>query len=203
MLNEDAIKALDLPDPMEVTKTVTKVMSQSQRLVLSFIQRQTADGSVGMADPNGVGAAFVDMTTRLMFNPAALVSAQVNFWNDYVGLWQRGMSALVGGSAQNTPATPDRRFADDTWQDNVLFDFVKESYLLTARWVQATVQEADGMDGQTAKKVDFFTRQFVDALSPTNFVLTNPEVLRATVESSGQNLLNGLSNLLDDLERGK
>ncbi|RKZ35052.1 MAG: class I poly(R)-hydroxyalkanoic acid synthase, partial [Gammaproteobacteria bacterium] len=199
MMNEDVIKAMDLPDPMEVTKMVTKIVGQSQRLVLNFMQRQTAEGSLGMADPTGVGAAFVDMTTRLMFNPAALVSAQVNLWNDYVGLWQRGMSALVGGGTQKTPATADPRFSDDTWQDNILFDFVKQSYLLTARWVQTTVKEAEGMDEQTAKKVDFFTRQFVDALSPTNFVLTNPEVLRATVESSGQNLLNGLSNLLDDL----
>ena len=77
------------------------------------------------------------------------------------------------------------------------------AYLLTARSIQGAVNEVEGLDERTARKVDFYTRQFVDALAPSNFVLTNPEVLRATVESRGENLLNGLKNLLDDLDRGK
>src|ERR1019366_8381338 len=80
---------------------------------------------------------------------------------------------------------------------------IKQSYLLTARWLQSTVKQVDGLDDKTARKVDFYTRQFVDAMAPSNFVLTNPEVLRATIESRGENLLNGLKNLLDDLDRGK
>ena len=69
--------------------------------------------------------------------------------------------------------------------------------------MQGAVKEVDGLDEHTARKVDFYTRQFVDAMAPSNFVLTNPEVLRATIESRGENLVNGLKNLLDDLERGK
>ena len=101
------------------------------------------------------------------------------------------------------PAPEDRRFRDQAWSDNALFDFIKQSYLLTARSIQSAVKEVEGLDERTARKVDFYTRQFVDALAPSNFVLTNPEVLRATIESRGENLLNGLKNLLDDLERGK
>src|SRR5439155_23511552 len=100
-------------------------------------------------------------------------------------------------------AAEDRRFRDQAWRDNALFDFIKQSYLLTARWVQGAVKQVEGLDERTARKVDFYTRQFVDAIAPSNFVMTNPEVLRATLESRGENLLNGLKNLLDDIERGK
>jgi polyhydroxyalkanoate synthase len=101
------------------------------------------------------------------------------------------------------PARDDRRFKDAAWQDNQLFDFIKQSYLLTARWMQNTVSEVEGLDGKTAQKIDFYTRQFVDAMAPSNFVMTNPEVLRTTIESRGENLVKGLQHLLTDLERGK
>ncbi len=97
----------------------------------------------------------------------------------------------------------DRRFKDDAWKENEVFDFIKQSYLLSARFVQDVVTHVDGLDPKTAQKVDFYSRQFVDAMSPSNFLLTNPEVLRKTAETGGENLLKGLNNLLGDLERGK
>src|SRR3546814_6934797 len=102
-----------------------------------------------------------------------------------------------------TPERGERRFKHPEWVEKELFDFVKQSYLLTARWMQSTVKDVEGLDEKTAQKVDFYTRQFVDAMAPSNFVMTNPEVLRATLESGGENLVNGLNNLLDDHERGK
>jgi polyhydroxyalkanoate synthase subunit PhaC len=89
------------------------------------------------------------------------------------------------------------------WTDNTLFDFIKQSYLLKARWLQNAVRDVEGIDERTARKVDFYTRRFVDAIAPSNFLMTNPEALRATFKSRGKNLHNGLKNLLDDLERGK
>ena len=97
----------------------------------------------------------------------------------------------------------DRRFKDDAWKENEVFDFIKQSYLLSARYVQDVVSHVDGLDAKTAQKVDFYARQFVDAMSPSNFLLTNPEVLRKTAETGGENLLRGLNNLLSDLERGR
>ena len=158
-----------------------------------------------MANPMAIGAAFFEMTARLMSDPSRLVQAQMSLWNDYMRLWQNTTTRLLGGAAEPIvePAPEDRRFRDRAWSDNALFDFIKQSYLLTARSIQGAVGEIEGLDERTARKVDFYTRQFVDALAPSNFVLTNPEVLRATIESRGENLLNGLKNLLDDLERGK
>jgi polyhydroxyalkanoate synthase len=120
-------------------------------------------------------------------------------------LWQNTTRRLMGEEVEPmvVPDREDRRFKDAAWEENNVFDFIKQSYLLTARWMQNTVSDIEGLDDQTSKKVDFYTRQFVDAMAPTNFVATNPEVLRETLDSKGENLVRGLQNLLDDMERGK
>jgi polyhydroxyalkanoate synthase len=181
------------------------VGEKSQELVADFLKRHTNDEGLGMASPMAIGAAFFEMTARMMADPSRLVQAQLSLWNDYMTLWQRTAQRFLGGPAEPMiePLQGDRRFRDAAWDNNTLFDYIKQSYLLTARWLQNTVREVEGIDARTARKVDFYTRQFVDALAPSNFVMTNPEVLRATIESRGENLLQGLKNLLDDLERGK
>ena len=120
-------------------------------------------------------------------------------------LWQTTARRMMGEDTApvTAPRADDRRFKDAAWEENQLFDFIKQSYLLTARWMQQTVRDVDGLDDKTAQKVDFYTRQFVDAMAPSNFLMTNPEVLRTTIETGGENLVKGLQNLLDDLERGK
>jgi polyhydroxyalkanoate synthase len=195
-----------LPDPELVRRTMTDIAERSQRIMLGWLNRQRAEqpNARGSADPFNIGAAFIEMTTRLMSNPARLMQAQMGLWQDYMALWQNTTRRMMG--MESNPvilADPrDRRFKDGAWQDNEIFDFIKQSYLLSARFVQEVVKDVDGMDPKVAQKVDFYSRQFVDALSPSNFVLTNPEVLRKTVETGGENLLKGLTNLLADLERG-
>jgi polyhydroxyalkanoate synthase len=192
-----------LPDPAVVSRTMADVAERGQRIVADFLKRQ-ADTS-GEADPMHIGNAFLDMTTRLMTNPAKLMQAQIGFWQDYLTLWQNTARRMMGEPAPAVIAEDqkDKRFKDEAWRDNEVFDFIRQSYLLSARYMQGLVNKAEGMDEKTAQKVDFYTRQFVDAMSPTNFALTNPEVLRRTAETGGENLLKGLSNLLTDLERGQ
>ena len=199
-----------MPDPMAIAQSVAKIAERSQKIVVDFMQRQNgqagkADGQFGMSDPMNVAGAFVEMTTQMMANPAKLVSAQIDLWQTYVDLWTNSAKRMMGQETEPLimPERGDRRFKHSDWDDNALFDFIKQSYLLTARWMQATVSDVDGLDDKTSKKVDFYTRQFVDAMAPSNFVTTNPEVLRKTVESGGDNLLKGLENLLRDLENGK
>ena len=148
--------------------------------------------------------AFVDLATKLMANPMQLAEAQMRMWHDYMRLWHSAMSRFLGEKPEPvaTPSKSDSRFKSEVWENNFLFDYIKQSYLIAAQNIQRTVSEVQGLDPQTARKAQFFTRQFVDALAPTNFVFTNPEVLRATVDSGGRNLIEGLHNLLDDLERG-
>ena len=147
----------------------------------------------------------MEMTARLIANPARLVAAQMGFWQDYMTLWQNTARRIMGAETEPVidASSTDRRFKDDAWRENEVFDFIKQSYLLSARYVQDVVRQVDGLDAKTAQKVDFYSRQFVDAMSPSNFLLTNPEVLRKTAETGGENLLKGLNNLLSDLEQGK
>jgi polyhydroxyalkanoate synthase subunit PhaC len=195
----------DSPDIAELSRQMTDIAEKSQHLVTEFLKRQAAENGIGMTNPLAIGAAFFEMTARMMSDPSRLVQAQLSLWNDYMTLWQRTAQRFLGGTAEPIiePTAEDRRFRDKAWTDNTLFDFIKQSYLLTARWLQSAVKNVDGIDARTARKVDFYTRQFVDAIAPSNFLMTNPEVLRATIESRGENLFSGLKNLLDDLERGK
>jgi polyhydroxyalkanoate synthase len=194
--------------PTEMSRAIANIAERSQRLVREFMERQQQEAAPGdsSSDSLNIASAFLEMTTKLMADPGRLLRAQVNLWNDYLRLWQRTTERFLGVETADpviTPSDGDRRFRDPLWEENTLFDFIKQSYLLSARFMQSTVQTVDGLDEKTLRKVDFYTRQFVDAMAPSNFVMTNPEVLRATVESGGENLIKGLTNMLDDLERGK
>jgi polyhydroxyalkanoate synthase len=189
----------------DFTSAMADIAERSQALVQDFLTRQAEGGGMGHADPLNVGEAFFTMTQHLMQDPHKIVQAQFELWQDYMTLWQNTTRRLMGEEVEASiaPAHDDRRFKDAAWEENNVFDFIKQSYLLTARWMQNTVAEVEGMDDQTSKKVDFYTRQFVDAMAPSNFVMTNPEVLRETLNSKGENLVRGLQNLLDDMERGE
>ena len=200
-----ATPTLTLPDPVTVSEALVSIAQRSQRLVNDFLERQATQGVKPLPfDPFNVGGAFLEMTAKMMAEPEKIIQANMSLWADYMALWQRTTQRLLGQETEPVvePAEEDRRFRDAEWDDNALFDYIKQSYLLTARWIQSAVKETEGMDEKTAQKVDFYTRQFVDAMAPSNFLLTNPEVLRATMESGGENLLRGLENLLMDLEAG-
>ena len=146
----------------------------------------------------------MDMMAKMLANPAKLAQAQMNLFWDYYSLWQHATMRFMGLSPDPVaaPHQDDKRFQDEMWEEHFLFNFIKQSYLITARHVHNVVQNVEGMEERTAQKVNFFTRQFIAALSPTNFALTNPEVFRETVRSHGQNLVKGLNNLLRDIEEG-
>jgi polyhydroxyalkanoate synthase len=194
-----------LPDPALVSRTMADVAERGQRIVADFLKRQNGDAGVPGADPLNIGSAFMEMTTRLMANPTRLMQAQIGFWQDYLTLWQNTARRMMGDAPKPVidEHKADRRFKDEAWRENEVFDFIRQSYLLSAKYFTNVVQHAEGLEPKTAQKVDFYTRQFVDAMSPSNFLMTNPEVLRRTAETGGENLLKGLSNLLSDLERGK
>jgi polyhydroxyalkanoate synthase len=193
-----------LPDPARLGRSMADIAARSQRLVNDWLKRQAAEGVA--LDPLNIGGAFLEMTGKLLANPAHMVQAQLGFWHDYIMLWQNTRKRILLGE-DVTPVIEsepkDKRFADPAWKQNEIFDFIKQSYLLSARYIQDVVTHVDGMEPKTAQKIDFYSRQFVNALSPSNFVMTNPEVLRKTRESGGENLIRGLNNLLSDLETGR
>jgi polyhydroxyalkanoate synthase len=197
-----AAAGLTPPDPALIIRGVAGIAQRSQALVNDWLRRQAQEGMP--LDPLNVGGAFLEMTTKLMANPAALIEAQMGLWRDYMTLWQNTRLRVMGETpAPVIVADPkDKRFNDSAWAQNEIFDFIKQSYLLSARYIHDIVGQADGLEPKVAQKVDFYSRQFVNALSPTNFLLTNPEVLRRVRETGGESLVRGLNNLLNDLEQG-
>lgn len=192
-------------DPHAVASSLAQIAEQSQRLVNEFLERQREGKIAPVNDELGLSHAFMDLGISLMSNPWKLAEMQMHMWNDYVRLWNATMQRFLGGETDPVaqPAAGDNRFKSELWQSSFIFDYIKQSYLIASENIQRAVGEAQGLDPQTARKVRFFTRQFVDALAPTNFVFTNPEVLKATMETGGKNLVDGLHNLLEDMERGK
>ena len=194
------------PDPEKLSNSIAEIAQRSQHLITDFVAKHEAEpGLDDLQSATHIGKAFMEMTAKLMENPAKLAEAQATLWKDYMKLWQSTANRMLGEKAEPVvmPSPGDRRFKDDAWSENEIFDFIKQSYLLSANWLQDIVHDVEGLDDKTAKKVDFYMRQYVNALSPSNFAATNPEVLQATVESGGENLVDGLKNLLGDLERGK
>ncbi|MGH6779683.1 MAG: class I poly(R)-hydroxyalkanoic acid synthase, partial [Bradyrhizobium sp.] len=130
---------------------------------------------------------------------------QTRMAKGYLDLWGSAVRRLAGGEAMPsmTPSPRDKRFADPEWKSNQFFDFVMQLYLLTSQWAHDLVRDAEGLDPHTRKKAEFYIGQITNALAPSNFVLTNPEVLRETLASSGDNLVRGMRMLAEDMEAGK
>jgi polyhydroxyalkanoate synthase len=182
---------VSFPDPVQLSHSLARVAERSQRLVLDFLTRAPEFPGLGMADPQNVGNAFLDLTTKMLSDQMALARAQLDLWTEHARLWitmTQRMFGLADGSADTRPSDP--RFRDPAWSQVAVFDYIKQSYLITAESILSTVRGVEGLDPQTARKVNFYTRQFVDAIAPSNFIATNPEVLRATLETGGENLLN-------------
>src|SRR5574343_1793013 len=198
-------QGLNLPNPAEMAKTYAEVAQRASRLITQFMEKKSKEGVITPSDEMGVAKAFMDLSSRLMANPYKLAQVQMNMMWDYFSLWQGSMMKMMGMPHAQPVAVPqkgDKRFKDEDWGPHFLFDFVKQSYLIAARHIHDTVAGTEGLDEATQQKVNFFTRQYIDALSPSNFALTNPEVFRETVKSHGQNLIKGLNNLLQDMEAG-
>ncbi|HEV2156417.1 class I poly(R)-hydroxyalkanoic acid synthase [Bradyrhizobium sp.] len=130
---------------------------------------------------------------------------QTKLAKDYLDLWGSTARRMAGQDAEPAiaPSPRDKRFADPEWKSNQFFDFMMQLYLLTTKWAQELVRDADGLDPRTRRKAEFYVQQVTNAISPSNFVLTNPEVLRETVASSGENLARGLKMLAEDIAAGK
>jgi polyhydroxyalkanoate synthase len=193
---------MNKPEHIEICRDVAE---RSSKILGDFAQKQAESLSAAVRDEMGIARAFMDLYARMANDPALMAATSVNLWIDHARLWQASWMKMLGMEAPAVaePAKGDARFKDDDWSSNFVFDYIKQSYLIAARHIQHAVAQVDDLPADSEKKVAFFTRQAVDALSPSNFLITNPQVLRETVQSGGQNLVRGLNNLLSDLEKGR
>jgi polyhydroxyalkanoate synthase len=193
------------PNPEETARVLHDVAERSARILAEYARKDHAAAAAGAAsDELGIAKAYMDLYSRMLSDPAKLAAFSTNLMIDYMQLWQQSWMKLMGLQAAPVavPAKGDNRFKDEDWSSNFIFDYIKQSYLIAARQIRHAVAGIEGLPPESEKKVAFFTRQFVDALAPSNFALTNPQVLRETLASGGQNLLKGLGNLLADIEKG-
>src|SRR5436190_3689670 len=191
-------------DPVALAQSFATAADKSAKLLGEFAARQADGGHAFGGDEFGLTQAFFELAAKMLSNPYRLAEAQFNLLWEYSALWQSSMLKLLGHWVLPVaePTKGDKRFRHEDWEEHFLFDYIKQSYLITARWLHDAVDNVEGLDDATKRKVNFFTRQYIDALAPSNFALTNPEVFRETIATGGQNLVKGLNNLLDDIERG-
>jgi polyhydroxyalkanoate synthase len=139
-----------------------------------------------------------------MSDPRRALELQTSLGRAYLDLWAGAVKRMAGEKTEPVaaPDPKDKRFTDPEWSQNQFFDFLKQAYLLTTHWSERLVKEAAGVDEPTRKKAEFYVKQIANAISPSNFVLTNPELLRETLSSNGENLVRGMHMLSEDIKAG-
>ncbi|HEY8254053.1 MAG TPA: hypothetical protein VIG39_05395 [Rhizomicrobium sp.] len=192
-------------EPQAFARNMLTVGMKSQQLLVDFIARMARREDPGPIDPLNISGAMMALAKAMSGDREAVLKAQTEWWDGFMALWESTARRMLGGEAPAViePAPGDRRFKAAAWKENEIFDFIKQSYLLTANAMQEMVGKLHGLDERERARVAFYTRQFADAMAPTNFPLTNPDVLKATIASNGENLVKGLDNLLADIERGQ
>ncbi len=157
-----------------------------------------------MIDTRAVAQSFQEFGLKLLTDPMRLAEAQASLVRDTFALWHRFLEDATTGHIRPLvdPPRGDRRFKDPAWTENPAYAYVQQSYLVYANWLSKLVEEAKDLDPKAHQRVKFFTRQYLNALAPSNSPFMNPEVLKRAQETGGKSLLDGVEHFLDDLERG-
>ena len=185
---------------------LARAMENGGKALAAYLQPRE-DGEVKNQPPNELTElvkTFSAVAEYWMSDQDRAAEVQSKIAKAYLDLWGSSMRRLAGEETPPAiaPSPRDKRFADPEWKSNQFFDFVLQLYLLTAQWAQELVKNAEGLDSHTRRKAEFYVQQITNALAPSNFVLTNPEVLRETLASSGDNLVRGMKMLAEDIEAG-
>ena len=204
--------ALQMPDAVALGKAIVNAYEKAQPLFEEYaIKYSTPETYKEMMsfnlDPMNVRHAYLDFLKQIARDPQAVFEMQADFMGDWYEIWQRSIAKFMqqdpGTLNTRTALKADKRFRAPEWEEVAVFDFMKNSYLLVSEYVEKSIRTNEGLDDKQKEKLSFYTRLFIDAMSPTNFAMTNPTVLQETLKTGGENLINGFANMLDDLKRGK
>jgi len=194
-------------DPEAFAMNFARAMETSGKALAAYLKPRES-GEVTDKPPSElteVVKTFTAVAEYWLSDNDRSADLQAKIAKAYLDLWGSSVRRLAGEEAPPAiePSPRDKRFADPEWKSNQFFDFVMQLYLLTTQWAQDLVRNAEGLDPHTRKKAEFYVQQITNALAPSNFVLTNPEVLRETLASSGDNLVRGMKMLAEDIEAGR
>ncbi len=195
----------DVHDPISLGQSMADIYTKAMPVFQKFAENYYTQNHGTSLDPLNITKSYVDYLSNASMHPEEFWQRQTDFWNEWNNLAMQSARKALGEESVQTivPSKGDRRFKADEWDESAVFDFIKQSYLLTCEWMQKETAQVEGLSDEEQQKLSFYTRLLSEALSPTNFALTNPEVLRETIDTGGQNLIKGFENLLEDMKQGR
>ena len=193
-----------IPDMAEMAINLVQAATYGQKAARLLMRNEENSDLSAISDFRRIGETMMEVASGYIRDPFKFIEAQAALWESYFNLanavTRRMMGEPVAPLAE--PARSDKRFRDPDWQENLVFDVMKQAYLLTAKWLVDQVEQTDGLDKHTRQKADFYMRQLSNAISPSNFPVTNPEILRTTLATNAENLAKGMKHLWEDVDRG-
>ncbi len=202
----EALEKYTVRDPEAFARNMARAVEAAGKAASAWL-RPREEGKVDtISEPmTDVVKTFSKVSEYWLSDPARALDAQTRLFSNYMSIWTNSMRRASGDDLEDVakPDRGDKRFSDPDWDNNAFFDFIKQTYLVTSRWANELVTEADGLDEKTRHKAEFYAQQISNALSPSNFLLTNPELYRETIESNGENIVRGMSMLAEDIAAGK
>jgi polyhydroxyalkanoate synthase subunit PhaC len=189
----------------ELARNVARMVEEGGKAMAAYLKpREEGQVDDQYAEVTDVVKTLGQVADYWLRDPQRALELQSSLGKAYLDLWANTVKRMAGETVEPVvSADPrDKRFADPEWSSNQFFDFLKQAYLLTVQWANHLVKDAEGLDPHTMQKADFYVRQIANAVAPSNFVLTNPELLRETLSSNAGNLVRGMHMLAEDIEAG-
>lgn len=199
------IDAYVVKDPEQFARNVAHMLEELGKAASAWVEpREKGELTDSYTAPmTDMVKTFSKIGEYWLSDPKRAVEAQTNLLTGYFALWTRSMNRLAGNNPPpEEEAKPDRRFSDPDWEANPFFDFIRNAYHLTSDWAETLVTRAEGLDPHTRHKAEFYLKQITSALSPSNFLATNPELYKETVAANGENLVRGMKMLAEDIAAG-
>ena len=194
---EDSVQNMD-----RLNENLTKVEALSKRLIDVMTHKKPLRADINAPDPELFGKAATAYWQEMLQNPGKVLESQLDFWAKSVKHFVDAQHVLAQGKieAPEDPMPKDRRFSNPLWQSNPYFNYIKQQYQLNAEAMREAVAQVEDLEGKEKHRLEYFTDQIIDMMAPTNFLGTNPDALEKAMETEGQSLIDGLENLIGDLE---
>jgi polyhydroxyalkanoate synthase len=205
-LDASAIEPYIVKDPEAFALNFARMLEELGRAASAWVApRESGQKTDTVSEPVAdMVKTFSRVSEYWLSDPTRAIEAQTHLLTSYFNVWNASIQKLAGAEVES-PAKyrQDKRFADAGWDQNAFFDFLRNAFFVTSEWADKMVHDAQGLDEHTRHKAEFYTKQIVNAISPSNFVLTNPELYRETVAANGENLVRGMRMLAEDIAAGK
>jgi len=202
--NSAAEGVYEFHNTMQFFQTSAEILKKYFQILDQVVKKQEGAKNEEIDfDPSKTYQAITQLITNVFANPHKSIALQKQYADNSIKI-ANYILAKMGGSSPPPPYEPDardRRFRYEAWYTNIHFDFLKQTYLMNAEWLNELLDQADGADEKAKRLAKFFTKQIIDAVAPTNFLFTNPQALQESAKTNASSLVSGLNNFLTDLKK--